>query len=69
MEPGFVLQGGCHYQRRDELPTLPLEYRIGNTRGMVSTARTSDPNSATSEFAIQLDDNGTLCPLVRVSWP
>jgi len=57
-EPGFVLQGGCsHRPDKVALPRLALEYRQPNFKGTVSMARTADPNSATSEFAIQLNDN------------
>eukprot|EP01125_Pyxidicula_operculata_P010897 TRINITY_DN3578_c0_g1_i2.p1 TRINITY_DN3578_c0_g1~~TRINITY_DN3578_c0_g1_i2.p1 ORF type:complete len:194 (-),score=19.02 TRINITY_DN3578_c0_g1_i2:49-630(-) len=57
-EPNFVLQGGCHHDPNHErLPELPLEYTLPNVKGTVSMARTKDPNSATSEFAIQLKDN------------
>jgi len=56
-EENFVLQGGCFHAHKTPLPTLPLEYSLPNIRGAVSMARTSDPNSATSEFAIQLADN------------
>jgi len=56
-EPNFVLQGGCFTELKDHLPELPLEYKIPNRKGTVAMARTSDPNSATSEFFIQLKDN------------
>jgi len=57
-EPGFCLQGGCGKGFNEgTLAPVANEYHIPNTKGMVSTARTSDPNSATSEFSIMLGDN------------
>lgn len=62
-EPGFCFQGGCSNYKTVTQPnatekhTLPLEYRIPNYLRYISMARTSDPNSATSEFSIMLRDN------------
>lgn len=62
-EPGFCFQGGCG-GRRAVTPTnataqntLPLEYKVPNYERYVSMARTSNPNSATTEFSIMLRDN------------
>jgi peptidyl-prolyl cis-trans isomerase A (cyclophilin A) len=61
--PGFVIQGGGYtkggVKRNGQIAPIALESNKGlsNTRGMVAMARTSDPNSATSEFFINLVDN------------
>lgn len=36
---------------------IPLEYNLPNIRGTLAMARTSDPNSATSEWFFNVDDN------------
>lgn len=41
-------------------PAIPLEYNLPNTRGTIAYARTSDPNSATSEWFFNVDDNTTI---------
>jgi peptidyl-prolyl cis-trans isomerase A (cyclophilin A) len=43
-------------------PPIPLESRNGlsNVRGSVAMARTNDPNSATSQFFINVVDNPNL---------
>jgi cyclophilin family peptidyl-prolyl cis-trans isomerase len=56
-EPFFVLQGGGWPAKSSPLPPVPLEYHIPNYKFHVSTARTSDPNSATCEYSIMLNDN------------
>ncbi|CUG94331.1 cyclophilin type peptidyl-prolyl cis-trans isomerase, putative [Bodo saltans] len=56
-ESGFVLQGGGWPKKSSPLPTIPLEYHMPNYKYHVSTARTSDPNSATCEYSIMLNDN------------
>ena len=56
-EPNFVLQGGGWPTKASPLPSVPLEYNLPNFKYFISTARTSDPNSATCEFSIQINDN------------
>jgi peptidyl-prolyl cis-trans isomerase A (cyclophilin A) len=50
--PGFVIQGGNKAREKPSDPTVALETPSKNTDGAISMARTSDPNSATSEFFI-----------------
>jgi peptidyl-prolyl cis-trans isomerase A (cyclophilin A) len=62
---GFMVQGGGYRPDLTEKPTrapIPLEAGNGlsNTRGTVAMARTSDPNSATAQFFINLVDNARL---------
>jgi peptidyl-prolyl cis-trans isomerase A (cyclophilin A) len=61
----FMIQGGGMTADMKEKPTrppIPLESRNGlnNDRGTVAMARTNDPNSASSQFFINLKDNGFL---------
>jgi peptidyl-prolyl cis-trans isomerase A (cyclophilin A) len=63
--PNFMIQGGGMSADRKEKPTrapIPLESRNGlvNARGTVAMARTSDPNSATAQFFINVVDNNFL---------
>jgi cyclophilin family peptidyl-prolyl cis-trans isomerase len=63
--PGFVVQGGGldrELRGRPTLPPVPNESRNGlsNVRGSVSAARTADPDSATSQFFVNLEDNTAL---------
>jgi peptidyl-prolyl cis-trans isomerase A (cyclophilin A) len=65
--PGFMVQGGGFEQSMLQKPTLPpikLETAGGlaNARGTLAMARTSDPDSATSQFFINLVDNAFLNP-------
>ncbi len=58
----FMVQGGGFTPDLKEKPTrapIPLEARNGlsNTRGTLAMARTSDPNSATAQFFINVQDN------------
>ncbi len=58
----FMIQGGGMTADMKEKPTkkpIPLESRNGlnNERGTVAMARTMDPNSATSQFFINVKDN------------
>ena len=60
--PGFMIQGGGLDTKMVEKVTMaPIrnEARNGlrNTRGSVAMARTSDPNSATAQFFINVKDN------------
>lgn len=68
--PGFMIQGGGFTEtlarkstrdpiRNEASPTLP------NLRGTIAMARTSAPDSATSQFFINLADNGFLNAGVR----
>jgi peptidyl-prolyl cis-trans isomerase A (cyclophilin A) len=61
----FMIQGGGMTSDMNEKPTrapIPLESRNGlsNVRGSVAMARTSDPNSATAQFFINVKDNAFL---------
>ncbi len=63
--PGFVVQTGGfdqHYQRRETRAPIVNESANGlrNLRGTLSMARTSMPDSATSQFFISLIDNKSL---------
>jgi peptidyl-prolyl cis-trans isomerase A (cyclophilin A) len=64
--PGFVVQGGGYtaglVKKPGQAPAIELESNTGlkNLRGTLAMARTNDPNSATSEFFINLVDNTTL---------
>jgi cyclophilin family peptidyl-prolyl cis-trans isomerase len=61
--PTFVIQGGGYYSRLpiEHIPTFPAvvnEYKISNTRGTLAMAKLGgNPNSATSEWFINLGDN------------
>jgi peptidyl-prolyl cis-trans isomerase A (cyclophilin A) len=62
---GFMVQGGGMTADMREKPTrapIPLESRNGlsNVRGSIAMARTSDPNSATAQFFINVVDNTRL---------
>jgi peptidyl-prolyl cis-trans isomerase A (cyclophilin A) len=54
--PGFVIQGGNKAKESPSDTMIPLEspFKTGvlNVDGAIAMARTSDPNSATSEFFI-----------------
>jgi cyclophilin family peptidyl-prolyl cis-trans isomerase len=63
--PGFVLQGGgltADMQRKSTRSPIQNEADNGvkNLRGTLSMARTSDVNSATSQFFVNLVDNDFL---------
>jgi peptidyl-prolyl cis-trans isomerase B (cyclophilin B) len=64
--PGFVIQAGRVTQNMDERTSsvAPIvneaENGLKNLRGTVAMARTDYPNSATSEFFINLKDNAKL---------
>lgn len=62
---GFMIQGGGFTPDMKEKPTrgtIPLESQNGlkNTRGTVAMARRGDPNSASSQFFINVVDNARL---------
>jgi peptidyl-prolyl cis-trans isomerase A (cyclophilin A) len=68
--PGFVIQGGGYDmsgQQKQTLESIANEADNGllNERGTLSMARTSDVNSATSQFFINLEDNEVLDHGVR----
>ena len=66
---GFMIQGGgydAEFRERPTRPPVPIESELSvkaglsNKPGMVSMARTSEPNSATSQFFINVGDNKRL---------
>lgn len=61
----FMVQGGgfdAKYTQKSTRAPIPLEASNGlkNNVGMIAMARTSDPNSATSQFFINVKDNAML---------
>ena len=63
--PGFVAQGGgftADFTRKKTRPPVQNEADngLGNARGTVAMARTADPDSATSQFFVNLADNAFL---------
>jgi len=66
--PDFVLQGGgvrVNGSMKDTDPPIANEARdsgLSNALWTVAMARTADPDSATTEFFINLDDNSFLDP-------
>jgi peptidyl-prolyl cis-trans isomerase A (cyclophilin A) len=63
--PGFVIQGGgltADFANKTTRTPIKNEAKNGlkNTRGSLSMARTSDINSATSQFFVNLSDNAFL---------
>ncbi len=62
---GFMVQGGGFDRDMKQKPTrapIPLESQNGlkNKAGTVAMARTSDPNSATAQFFVNVVDNPNL---------
>jgi len=63
--PNFMIQGGGFEPGMAQKPTrAPIENEadngLGNERGTIAMARTSDPHSATAQFFINLKDNDFL---------
>jgi len=63
--PGFVIQGGGFTEDMSQKRTKPpvkneADNGLKNSRGTLSMARTSDINSATSQFFVNLKDNDFL---------
>jgi peptidyl-prolyl cis-trans isomerase A (cyclophilin A) len=63
--PGFVIQGGgltADFDNKQTRDPIQNEAKNGlkNSRGSLSMARTSDINSATSQFFVNLSDNAFL---------
>ncbi|PID13981.1 peptidylprolyl isomerase [Sporosarcina sp. P34] len=67
--PGFMIQGGDSsgdgsggpgYAIDGEFSSNGFENNMKHERGVISTARTQDPNSAGSQFFIMTDDNSSL---------
>jgi len=63
--PGFVIQGGGFTEDMTQKRTQPpvkneADNGLKNQRGTLSMARTSDVNSATSQFFVNLKDNDFL---------
>ena len=60
--PGFMIQGGGFTANFNQKPTqMPIlneaNNGLSNKRGTIAMARTSNPNSATSQFFINVADN------------
>ncbi len=63
--PGFMIQGGgmtANMSQKPTRPPIPIESKNGlkNEVGTLAMARTSDPNSATSQFFINVQDDPSL---------
>ena len=63
--PNFMAQGGGFTADMTEKPTRPpvrneAKNGLRNSRGTVAMARTSDPNSAASQFFVNVKDNHRL---------
>ena len=66
---GFMIQGGGYttdFKEKPTKPSIPIESEsskkagLSNVPGAVSMARTSDPNSATAQFFINVANNARL---------
>ena len=64
--PNFMVQGGgfnAEFQQKPTRPPVPIEAEMSSKAGMMNVpgtlamARTNDPNSATSQFFINVADN------------
>lgn len=65
--PNFVIQGGgMTADMKQKKTRAPIKNEasngLKNRRGSLSMARTQDPHSATSQFFVNLKDNGFLDP-------
>jgi cyclophilin family peptidyl-prolyl cis-trans isomerase len=63
--PGFMIQGGGFTKKMEQKTTraaVKNEANNGllNTSGTIAMARTSDPDSATAQFFINIEDNASL---------
>lgn len=67
--PGFMIQGGGYDASLKEKETAPIkgefssngvENPLSHTKGVLSMARTNDPNSASSQFFIMHEDTKSL---------
>ena len=63
--PGFMAQGGGFAPDMSQKPTrAPIQNEadngLGNARGTIAMARTSDPHSASAQFFINVSDNAGL---------
>ena len=63
-QQGFVIQGGKNEDIKltpikGEFTSNGVDNNITHNRGVISMARTNDPNSATSQFFITLDDSAS----------
>lgn len=68
--PGFMIQGGGYNEKLDKKNTKPpvaleASKSARNLRGTIAMARTNDPDSATSQFFINLVDSRSLDAGVR----
>jgi cyclophilin family peptidyl-prolyl cis-trans isomerase len=60
--PGIIQGGGYRLPQLTSIPRrtpVPLEYSLVNARGTLAAARTSDINSASSEWFFNVRDNST----------
>jgi cyclophilin family peptidyl-prolyl cis-trans isomerase len=64
--PNFMIQGGgftADFQQKPTRPPVPIESEMSSKAGMlnvpgtIAMARTGDPNSATAQFFINVNDN------------
>jgi peptidyl-prolyl cis-trans isomerase B (cyclophilin B) len=63
--PDFMVQGGGYSVDFEKKPTHPpiqneADSGLQNVRGTVAMSRTTDPHSATSQFFVNVSDNGFL---------
>jgi cyclophilin family peptidyl-prolyl cis-trans isomerase len=63
--PGFMIQGGGFAPDMSQKPTRPpikneADNGLKNERGTIAMARTADPDSASSQFFINVADNSSL---------